>query len=316
MKDADDIVKPSPPGWAILLAFGLLYISWGTTYRATGIAMKEEQMPPALYGGLRLCLAGSVLLLYQLTRGQSLRLTQGQALRLFIISVFLFLCANLMITIGQRRLDSSAAAILVATTPLWIGLFGMVGPAAEYLSWRGWLGLCVGFVGILVTMMPQLYDGVDLLAEGYSLLVLGSAVSWAIGSLLSRRLALPLPHLTSAGYQMLLGGISQVVCGSAIGEWPDFRAHLSQRAVLAFIYLLIVGSMCGFVAFNWLLGHVSTAKVGTYAYVNPVIALFIGWYFGEPIGPWLLAGIVVILVGVYLVRGDHAPTREIEVEPD
>ena len=306
----------SPPRWAILLAFMLVFVSWGTTYRATGIAMKEEHMPAALYGGVRFCLAGTILLLWQFCRGQSLRLTFREAWRLVLISWFLFLSANLLINIGQQQVDSGVAAILIATTPLWMGLFGMCGPLREYLSVRGWLGLAIGFGGIVLTMIPQLHSGIAATNSLFSLLILASAASWAIGSLVSRTMALKLPHLTSAGYQMLFGGISQVTLGTSLGEWPVFLERLDQRAVLAFIYLLVVGSLSGFVAFNWLLGHIPAAKVGTYAYVNPVIAVLIGGFYGEPLDRWLFAGIGVILVGVYLVRGDHVPSEEIELEPD
>jgi drug/metabolite transporter (DMT)-like permease len=126
-----------------------------------------------------------------------------------------------------------------------------------------------------------------------------------------------LPHLSSAAWQMVLGGVFQVTIGTAFGEWPDFLARFNTYALAAFLYLLIVGSLTGFIAFNWLLGHIPAAKVGTYAYVNPVIAVFIGMIAGEPIDNWeVFVGFVIILMGVYLVRGDHVPSEEIELEPD
>jgi drug/metabolite transporter (DMT)-like permease len=276
-------------------------------------------MPPALYGGVRLLLAGTILLIYQRCRGQSLRISVSDFSRLLPVSVCLFLFGNLLINLGQGgdKMNSGLAAILIATTPLWIGLFGMCWPGGERLLWRGWLGLVVGFAGIVITMWPQLQDGFDIGEDYASLLVLGSAAAWAVGSLLSRQLAVQLPHLTSAAYQMLLGGICQTTLGSAIGEWPEMIARTNSQAILAFTYLLIVGSLTGFVCFNWLLVHVSAAKVGTYAYVNPIIAVFIGWIMQETqITEALLAGIAVVLVGVYLVRSDHIASREIELEPD
>ena len=221
--------------------------------------------------------------------------------------------SNFLISYGQKKVDSGVAAILIATTPLWMGLFAMAWPSGERLSWRGWLGLLIGFAGIVLT---KLDDGFDLLGDFYSFLILASAASWAMGSLVSRHMALKTPHFTSAGFQMLFGGISQIALGSAIGEWRDMPSELTNGAIACFLYLLVFGSLLGFVAFNWLLGHVPTAKVGTYAYVNPVIAVFIGWCAGESVNAWILAGIAVILVGVYLVRGDHAPSKEIELEPD
>jgi drug/metabolite transporter (DMT)-like permease len=181
---------------------------------------------------------------------------------------------------------------------------------------RGWLGLVIGFAGIVLTLAPQLRTGIDFLGDFHALLILGSAASWALGSLVSRRLALTIPHLSSAAYQMLFGGASQIALGTALGEWRQLPDQLSNRAIGSFLYVLVFGSLMGFVAFNWLLGHVPTAKVGTYAYVNPVIAVFIGWCFGEEMHGWIFAGIAIILVGVYLVRKDHAPSQEIEVEPD
>jgi drug/metabolite transporter (DMT)-like permease len=318
MSAADDEIPhlEPPPAWAIALAFGIVFLSWGTTYKATSIAMKEEQMPPALFGGVRLLIAGTILLLYQLGRRQSLRLRTKEIAGLVLVSWFLFLGANYLINFGQKVIDSGVAAILIATTPLWIGLFGMLWPHGERLTMRGWLGLLLGFVGVVLTLAPQLRAGVNLFGEVHALFILGSAASWALGSLVSRHLALKIPHLTSAGYQMLFGGASQVLLGTALGEWQQLPDELSNRAIGCFFYVLVFGSLMGFVAFNWLLGHVPTAKVGTYAYVNPVIAVFIGWCFGEDMHGWIFAGIAIILVGVYLVRRDHVPSKEIEVEPD
>ncbi len=223
---------------------------------------------------------------------------------------------NYFINLGQREVPSSIAAILIATTPLWIGLFGMAWPSGERLSLRGWLGLAVGFAGIVMAMLPQISDGFSFLHSHCSLIVLASAAAWALGSLLSRHLPTQLPHLTSAGYQMALGGFIQSAIGSAMGDWPELIDNTTGRSIAAFTYLLIVGSLTGFIAFNWLLGHISAAKVGTYAYVNPVIAVLIGFFTGEPLNWEVFAGFAVILAGVYLVRRDHAPSQEIELEPD
>ncbi len=311
---ADEIAHlETPPAWAIALAFGIVFFSWGTTYMATSIAMKDEHMPAALFGGIRLVVAGTILLVCQGMRGQTLRLTGGEYLRLLVVSWFYFLSANYLINVGQQKEDSGVAAILIATTPLWMGLFGMFWPRGERLSWRGWLGLTIGFAGIVLT---KLDDGLKLFNDYHAFLILGSAASWAMGSLISKQMALKIPHLTSAGFQMIFGGLSQVSLGSVLGEWHELPDQLSNRAIGCFLYVLVFGSLMGFVAFNYLLGHIPAAKVGTYAYVNPVIAVFIGWCLGERVHAGIYAGIAVILVGVYLVRGDRMPSREIEVEPD
>jgi drug/metabolite transporter (DMT)-like permease len=306
---------PSPV--AVATAFLLIYLSWGTTYRATGYAMQDLHMPPALFGGTRLLLAGAILLVYQFGRGQSLSLTRRDCMRLLPISICLFPMGNLFINLGQQKVPSGVAAILIATTPLWIGFLGILWPGGERLSWRGWLGLTVGFAGIVLALEPEVQDGFSFTDDFRYLLVLASAASWALGSLFSRHLPADLPHLTSAGYQMILGGIFQCAIGTGFGEWPDFVSRFTPGALYAYLYLLIVGSLTGFIAFNWLLGHIAAAKVGTYAYVNPVIAVFIGMITGEPIDNWeVFVGFAIILAGVYLVRGDHVPSKEIELEPD
>lgn len=307
---------PAPSSLAIATAFLAIYLSWGTTYAVTGYAMQGGEMPPALFGGVRLLLAGLILLAYQTIRGQTIRLQWSDAARLFPISVALFLFGNLLINLGQKKVESGVAAILVATTPLWIGLFGMTWPRGERLHGRGWIGLLIGFGGIVLTIAPTLRDGFHLGDDYHPLLVLGSAAAWALGSLLSRHLTVQLPHLTSAAYQMIMGGACQTTIGTLIGEWPDFLAKLDASSIAAFLYLLIVGSLTGFVAFNWLLGHVSAAKVGTYAYVNPGIAVLIGWATGEAMHFGIPLGIAVILAGVYLVRSEHTPSQELELEPD
>jgi len=150
-----------PSSFAVATAFLAIYLSWGTTYKATGFAMQELQMPPALFGGVRLLLGGAILLAYQFWRGQSLRLTRGDFLRLLPVSVCLFLMGNLFINLGQRDLPSGVAAILIATTPLWIGFFGMLWPHGERLFLRGWSGLIIGFIGIVVPHLVRLIVGPD-----------------------------------------------------------------------------------------------------------------------------------------------------------
>jgi drug/metabolite transporter (DMT)-like permease len=308
---ASHAVAAPPAAWAIVLAFAVIYSAWGTTYLAIRQAVYWEGMPPALFSGARITCAGGLLLLYQLLRGRSLRLTGRDFARLFAVSLLLFLLANWLITVAQTRVESGMAAVLVATTPLWMGLFALAWPCGDRLSLRGWSGLLLGLVGVLILLSPRLSDPGTLFQDHYPLLILGSAAAWALGSLTLRHAPIPLPHLTSAGYQMFLGGGSQVLLGLALGEADRLPATPSSSAIGIFVYLLVVGSLLGFVAYNWLLGHVPAAKVGTYAYVNPAIALLLGWLTGEAITPAILAGIAVILAGVYLVRETRlAPAPE------
>jgi drug/metabolite transporter (DMT)-like permease len=307
--------RPSP--WALALAFGLVYVCWGTTYLAMKKGVREEHLPPALFGGVRVCIAGLLLLSWQLARGERVRLAAGDRLPLVLCALLLFVGGNGLINVAGQTLDSGVCAVLAATTPLWIGLFEMFWPAGERLSGRGWLGLVIGLCGVLVLCIPLVEQpGQVALDLGY-LIVLGSATCWALGSLVSRHRPVGCPHLTGAAYQMILGGGSLALVGVLCGEIPRLPDQITPRAAEAFLWLLVVGSLLGFVAFNWLLAHVSASHVGTYAYVNPAIAVVLGVLDGEPLTAWLMGGIVVILIGVALVRTGHtlAPLNEPEPVP-
>jgi drug/metabolite transporter (DMT)-like permease len=307
----------SPAPLAIALAFAAVYLSWGTTYLASKIALMYEGYPPALFGGVRLTCAGLILLGLQFARGMPLRVSLRVFGQLLLMSWCLFLTANWLMNWGQSRVPSGVAAVIGASTPLWMGVIGIFWASTERLHPRGWIGLVVGMFGVLTLFLPRLLDQDSAVNTFHPFLIVGSCIFWSIGSLYSRQRSLPLPHLTSAGYQMLLGGGSQIVLGVCLGELHQLPGHITPRAAGCFLYLLVFGSLVGFVAFNWLLGHVSAAKVGTYAYVNPVIAILVGRVVDdEPLTTWLLAGIAVILAGVYLVRSDHAPTTDIDTTLD
>ncbi len=300
------------PGWALVLAFGLLYLSWGTTYLAIQKGVRDEQLPPALFGGLRVGLAGLVLLGYLALRGQPMILAPGDRRATLFIGWCLFLGGNGLINVGQRTLPSGVAAVLTATVPLWIGLFEMAWPRGDRLTGRGWLGVLLGLGGVLILLAPRLHDPSSFLTDLGPLLVLASAACWSLGSLLVRHRRWQTPHLTSAAYQMVLGGGSLALLGLALGEKQSLPEQITPGAAGAFFYLLIVGSLVGFVSFTWLLGHVSAARVGTYAYVNPLVAVLVGWWLGgEELTTWLGGGIVVILTGVALVRtGEHRQAKK------
>lgn len=292
-----------PARWTVVLAFALVYLSRGTTYLA--IKKGVEVFPPALFGGARIALAGSMLLGYLALRRQPMRMPLRDFLWTALVGVLLFVGGNGLITVGEKYVASGVASVLVATTPLWMALLELLWPWGERLSPRGWLGLFLGLAGVLLLLAPRLQQPANLLEDAGPLLVLGSSFAWSIGSFILRYRRLRGGHLTVAAYQMLIGGFGLLVIGFAVGEARDLDLQqFTPQGTYAFFHLLVFGSLIGFVAYNWLLGHVSAALAGTYAYVNPLVAIVVGRLLDqEPITGWILSGMVVILMGVALVRG-------------
>jgi drug/metabolite transporter (DMT)-like permease len=289
------------PAWAVLLALGLAYVSWGTTYFAIREGVKE--FPPALFGGARITAAGLVLWLYLAGTGRPCRLPRRELLWTALAGCIFFVGGNGLITVAEQTVKSGEASVLAATTPLWMALLELLWPWGERLTPLGWLGLFLGLGGVLV-VLPLPHNPADLFRHPGPFLVLGSALSWALGSFVLRRRRRLAP-LTSATYQMILGGGALVLVGLVTGEAGQLGSeHFTAPAVLSFFYLLVVGSLIGFLAYTWLLHHVSAALAGTYAYVNPVVAVLVGAVLGgEKITSAIVGGMAVILAGVALVRG-------------
>jgi drug/metabolite transporter (DMT)-like permease len=311
-----DPTKTRPPTWALALAFGVVYVSWGTTYLAIKIGVHDERLPPALFGGTRVCLAGLLVLGALALCGVSLRVSRRDLGSLLVGGAILFVGGNGLINLAETTVPSGAAAVLAATTPLWIALVELFWRGGDRLGLRGWCGLLLGLAGVGLMLGPQLGDPAALLSDVGPLLVLGSAAAWALGSVMMRRRRLGVNHLTAAAYQMVLGGGLLALLGLACGEAGRLPEAPTAAAVGAYVYLLVVGSLLGFLAFNWLLSHVSAAQAGTYAYVNPVVAVLIAWAVGETMTVGIVAGIVIILTGVALVRGsgrrpNAAPLEEV-----
>jgi drug/metabolite transporter (DMT)-like permease len=198
----------------------------------------------------------------------------------------------------------------------------MAWPGGDRLSARGWCGLLTGLGGVLILLWPKPEDAARLFQQAGPLWILGSSLFWALGSLVIRYRRQSGSHLASAAFQMIVGGMVTSLLGIGIGEVSQLTPdRLTWGAAFSFFYLLVVGSLIGFVSFNWLLGHVPATMVGTYAYVNPLVAILVGWLLGgEDMTIRILAGLVVILFGVALVRrgggrGRKQEKKEFSREP-
>jgi drug/metabolite transporter (DMT)-like permease len=294
-----------PPAWKIGLALAVLYLAWGTTY----LAIREgvQELPPGLFGGLRVLAAGVLVLAWLRLRGLPHRVPLRQGLWLWLVGGILFVGGNGLITLGEKTVPSGVASVLAATTPLWMAVLEVSLPLGERLTGRGWAGLLLGLAGVVVLMSSRLSESAGEPLRWFGpALVLTSAACWGLGAVLNRHRRVAGDHLVIAAWQMTLGGGSMALIGLLCGEAQVIGAldYFPFRGLLAFLYLLLVGSLIGFLTFTWLLGHVPAVLAGTHSYVNPVVAILIGWLLAdEALTLPVVAGMVIILAGVALVRG-------------
>lgn len=296
-----------PAAWRIWLALLTLYLVWGTTYLAIKIGVADESLPPFLFGGTRVGTAGLVLLIVQLVRGDSIGLRRRDLGGILAGAGFLFVGGNGLISIALKHVQSGESAVLAATTTLWMAMASRLFPGGDRLRPLGWLGLLVGLAGVAALQAPALSEqGFSFGANVGPYLVLGSAACWGVGAVVLRQMPPKIPRLTSAGYQMALGGLGMSCVGLLLGERAPER--VSAGAVGTFLYLLVFGSLIAYVAFHWLLEHETATRIGTYAYVNPLVAVLLGaWWRAEPLTWPLGAGMALVLLAVALVRAGQAP---------
>jgi drug/metabolite transporter (DMT)-like permease len=298
----------APGGVAIALALTALYLIWGSTYLAIRFAL-EGGLPPLLMAGGRFVLAGGLMYAALRFRGVPAP-TRAQWRNLAVMALLLLVFGNGMVCVAEQSVSSGLAAVAVASAPLWMGLFSTL--RGQHPSRIEWVGLAIGFVGVV-----WLNVGSSLVASKIGMIaLLVATVAWSYGSIWSRGRDLPSPFMGAAG-QMLLGGVMMLVAGFAIGErvhdWPTLKGVLSVG------YLVSFGSIIGFSAYIWLLHHVRPALAGSYAYVNPAIAVALGaWLANEQFSGSEFVAMGVILLGVVaitLAKAMPAKARAAEPEP-
>jgi drug/metabolite transporter (DMT)-like permease len=271
----------------LVLSLAAVYLIWSSTYLAIRIAITE--LPPLLSAGSRYFAAGLVMLAIARRRGAAWP-SAGQWLRVVPSGALLFLCGNGFVVIAERSVTSGGAAVVCATMPLWAGVLAAVG--GERPSWREWLSLAIGFLGVMVLMGGPSLQGQPL----HLVLVMLSPMCWALGSVIARRQfkAWGTGASMSSAMQMLTGGAILAVVGAVHGE--QFSADISLGPWLALGYLAVFGSLIGFTAYNWLLRNARPVVATSYAYVNPILAVLIGAVIsGEPLG-WttLIANALIV----------------------
>jgi drug/metabolite transporter (DMT)-like permease len=295
------------PAWQIWTGLWIVYIVWGSTYLA--IRVLVETMPPLLSGGVRFSLAGAILYTVLLVRGgrERVRFTRAQALWSLIIGSLLVTGGNGLVMVGELDVPSGLAALIIASVPLWVIVYRKA-LGRESIAPGTLAGVAVGFGGLALLLLPS--GGNDEVTSWVGLLlVFLAAPSWALGSFLSSRRPLPANPFLSTALQMFLGGLTAMVAGLARGEAGDVDfGSFSHDSLIAFVYLIFVGSLVAFTAYVWLLQHAPVSKVATYAYVNPVIAILLGWaILSEEITLSIVAGAAIVVASVAtIVRKESA----------
>jgi len=300
----------------VALAFGLVYVFWGSTY--LGIRIAVEYVGPELMTGVRFPIAGIIMLAACALTGRRVAITGREFLRQGIIGVLLLSVANVVLCWAELYVRTGLASLIVASIPIWFLVLDTWILRGERLAARGLVGLALGALGTLVLLWPKLVSStargrMELFA---ALCLIASSFVWAVGSVLSRRWQGTMDAFTATGWQMLIAGTLNLGIGFLLAE--PAKAQWTVRGLAAIAYLVVFGSLVGYTAYIWLLKHVPTSKVGTYAYVNPVIAVFLGWYFlGERVDGYIAAGTAIIMVAVALATSAKVkPQVGAEHEPE
>lgn len=292
--------SPHRPTWKTLLAFGIIYFVWGSTFLAIRIGVHE--VPPFLLAAMRFLVAGVVLYGWMLTQGEPSP-SRKQWTSASVLAVLIFVVDYGLLFWAEQRVPSGVAAVMMATIPVFMALSEIVILRTQRLTFRLGLALAIGIGGVIVLLSRSLNLGAAPIDGVGAAALLVASMSWSVSSALTRRLELPPSKVMSSGAQMLAGGVFLTLTAAALGEFRDFHpANVSRAAWLSLLYLIVAGSIIGFTAYVWLIHHESPTKVGTYAYVNPVVAVVIGYFFGgEALGLRTILGTAFVLVSVVVI---------------
>ena len=283
----------------VILAFGLVYLFWGSTYLAIDIAV--QNIPPALMCALRFFVAGFVILAVCAATGRKIFYSPRQIALAAVVGLLLLMGGNLTLSYAELAVSSGLAALIIAITPLWFLVLDSLLLGDHHISNRGKAGLFLGILGLFVLVWPQLQAGSLGRRELWaSISLIGGSFSWALGSVLSKRWQSGMDVFSSTGWQIVAAGAGNFVFALFNGDLN--RVTWTARGLGAVAYLVVCGSWIGYTAYIWLLEHVPTSKVSTYAYVNPVVAVFLGWLIlHERVDRFILAGSVIVVLSVILV---------------
>lgn len=285
----------------VAVSFALVYVVWGSTYLAMRVAVRDVE--PFVIGATRYLISGPIMLAVCALTGRKIRLNLRDGLRLLVIGVALLTVGNMGVVWGEKYVPSSLAALVVAIVPIWVVALEAWVFRAGRISRQGIAGLAIGIAGLLVLLWPRITSGTRvgrLELVGSGILAIAS-LAWAIGSVLSHRWSLSVDVFTACAWQMTFAGLVNAAIALVSGQF--WHSHWAPSAMWSVAYLVVCGSWIGYTAYIWLLEHVPPPKVATYAYINPIVAVFLGWLLlNETVDGFMLAGTVIIIGAVAIVN--------------
>ena len=281
----------------VIVAFAIIYLLWGSTYLAIRIVV--ETLPPFLAGGARFLTAGGALLMLLLMRGAPLP-SAADWRNSCVVGLLLLVGGNGLVMWAEKHIPSGLTALLIALTPIWFAILDWARPNGTRPGWRTVAGIIVGFGGIALLVNGDATVNGSLLA---AVAVIVAGIFWAGGSLYAKHVPSTASPWMNAATQMICGGAGLLLTGTIFGEpWRTDWSAISARSLLALGYLVVFGSWIAFSAYVWLLQASTPSRVSTYAYVNPVIAVFLGWaLLGEVVTSKMFLGMLVVVAGVVII---------------
>jgi drug/metabolite transporter (DMT)-like permease len=291
---------PRPHRWKTLLAFAIIYVLWGSTFLAIRIGVHE--VPPLLLAGMRFFAGGTVLYAWMRATGTASP-SRREWLSVTLLASLIFLLDYGLVFWAEQRVPSGITAVMLATIPAFTALAEILILRTQRLTFRLGIALAVGLAGVAVLVSRSVSLGDAPIDRTGAIALVAGAICWSLATVLNRKLALPESKIMNSGAQMLVGGIQLLLAAAIFGEFKGFHWQaVSSGAWLALAYLIVAGSIIAFTAYVWLIHHESPTKVGTYAYVNPVIAVLLGYFLAaEPLGPRTIAGTFLVLVSVVVI---------------
>jgi len=291
--------------WKTLLAFAIIYLVWGSTYLAIRIGVRE--VPPFLFAAMRFLVAGLVLYGWMIARGERWPSARQWA-SASLLAILIFVLDYGLLFWAEQRVPSGIAAVMLATIPAFMALSEIIFLRTQKLTVRLALAFLIGIGGVAVLVSRSLDLGGAPIDRAGAVALIVASISWSVASALTRKLPLPPSKAMSSGAQMLAGGVFLALTAVALGEFRNFHpSAVSRGAWLSLLYLIVAGSIVGFTAYVWLIHHESPTKVGTYAYVNPVVAVLLGYFLaGEALGLRTILGTLCVLISVVVITTTRA----------